>query len=147
MLLSGAFLKRFQMFVMELRLLRAQFPNSIMAQLFMNNQLLCIYVGADNQKGWTPIAGLPDGKYYLHKPHGEDNWGTIQVSDAGNRMKLNRLLKENLTDYDSKAPLYVNWGADQQQLTDLAKQHINTIMAAIDEGEEVHLSIFSQYLG
>ena len=132
---------------MELRLLRAQFPHSTMAQLFMNNQLLCIYVGADNKKGWTPIAGLPDGVYCLHKPNDNSEQGAIQVSNAGNRMKVNRLLKEELTGYDSKAPLYVSWGTEQQQLTDLAKQNINTIMAAIDNGEEVHLSIFSQYLG
>ena len=136
---------------MELRLLRAQFPHSMMAQLFMNNQLFCIYVGANNQKGWTPIANLPDGRYCLHKPNEDSEYRRIQVSNATSRksllMKLNNLLQEEMIGYDTKAPLYVSWGAGPQQMTDLAKQNIDNIMAAIDKGEEVNLSVFSQYLG
>ncbi|THU34951.1 hypothetical protein FAM09_23465 [Niastella caeni] len=136
---------------MELRLLRAQFPNSMMGQLFMNNQLLCIYVGANNQKGWTPIAGLPDGRYCLHKPGEENKHGSIQVTSANNRkplrMKLSNLLHDELTGYDKEAPLYLSWKSGQQQMTGLAKQNIDKVIAAIDNGDEVHLTIFSQYLG
>jgi hypothetical protein len=136
---------------MELRLLRAQFPNSMMGQLYMNNQLLCIYVGANHQKGWTPIAGLPDGRYYLHKPGEENKQRSIQVTSAENskplRMKLYDLPHEGLTGYDKGAPLYLSWGSGQQQMSELAKQNIDKIIAAIDNGDEVHLTICSQYLG
>lgn len=134
---------------MELRLLRAQFPHSMMGQLFMNGQLLCIYIGSNNQKGWTPIAGLPDGRYCLHKPGDENKQGSIQVTNAPGRKPL--VMKsgshEELTGYDKNAPLYLSWGHGQQQLSELAKQNIETIMAAIENGEDVHLTIFSQYLG
>ncbi|MCS3795166.1 hypothetical protein [Niastella sp. OAS944] len=136
---------------MELRLLRAQFPHSMMGQLFMNNQLLCIYIGANNQKGWTPIAGLPDGQYHLHKPVNENKPYSIQVTSAESRrqlrMSLARLSKEELAGYDKEAPLYVSWTNGQQQMTDLARQNIDKVIAAIDMGEEVHLTISSQYLG
>lgn len=135
---------------MELRLLRAQFPNSMMGQLFMNSQLLCIYVGANNQKGWTPIAGLPDGRYCLYKPVDEHKHRRIQVTSAQSkplRMKLNDLSQEALTGYDKNAPLYHSWGSGRQQMTDLAKQNIDKIIAAIDNGDEVYVTICSQYLG
>ena len=136
---------------MELRLLRAQFPNSMMGQLFMNNQLLCIYVGTNNQKGWTPIARLPDGRYCLHKTGEENKDRRIQVTNAQSskpfRMKLNDLSNDGLTGYDKDAPLYLSWGSGQQQMTELAKQNIDKVIAAIDNGDEVHLTICSQYLG
>ncbi|HEY8898035.1 MAG TPA: hypothetical protein VIM79_24585 [Niastella sp.] len=134
---------------MELRLLRAQFPHSMMGQLFMNNQLLCIYIGANNQKGWTPIAGLPDGQYHLHKPVNENKPYSIQVTSAETRrqLRMNLTGQEELTGYDKEAPLYVSWTSGQQQMSDLARQNIDKVIAAIDMGEEVHLTICSQYLG
>ena len=136
---------------MILRLLRAQFPHSMMGQLFMNNQLLCIYVGANNHKGWTPIAGLPDGRYCLHKACEENKHRRIQVTSVESSkplfMKLNNLLHEELTGYDKDAPLYLSWGSGQQQMSELAKQNIDKVIAAIDNGDEVHLTICSQYLG
>jgi len=136
---------------MELRLLRAQFPHSTMAQLFMNNELLCIYVGAYNQKGWTPIAALPDGRYCLHKPSEKNKDWRIQVTSIQNRplsfMKLNSLVHEELTGYDKDAPLYVSWGTAGQQMTERARQNIDKVIAAIEQGDDVLLSIFSQYLG
>lgn len=136
---------------MELRLLRAQFPHSMMGQLFMNNHLLCIYIGANNQKGWTPIAGLPDGQYHLHKPVNEHRPYSIQVTSAEThrrlRMNLARLSQEDLAGYDKEAPLYVSWTSGQQQMTDLARQNIEKVINAIAMGEEVHLTIYSQYLG
>jgi hypothetical protein len=147
----GAIFKTFQIYCMELRLLRAQFPHSMMGQLFMNNQLLCIYIGTNNQKGWTPIAGLPDGTYYLHKPANEHKPASIQVTSAETRrqlrMNLTNLTHNELAGYDKEAPLYVNWTSGQPQMTDLARQNIDKVIAAIDMGEEVHLTICSQYLG
>jgi len=134
---------------MELRLLRAQFPHSMMGQLFMNNQLLCIYIGANNQKGWTPIAGLPDGQYHLHKPVNENKPYSIQVTSAETRrqLRMNLTGQEELTGYDKEAPLYVSWTSGQQQMSELARQNIDKVIAAIDMGEEVQLTICSQYLG
>jgi hypothetical protein len=123
----------------------------MVGQLFLNSQLLCIYVGASNQKGWTPIAALPDGSYCLHKASEENTHRRIQVTSAQKRkpllMKVNNLLREELTGYDKDAPLYLSWASGQQQMTQLAKQNIDKVIAAIDRGEEVHLTIFSQYLG
>jgi hypothetical protein len=134
---------------MELRLLRAQFPHSMMGQLFMNNQLLCIYIGTNNQKGWTPIAGLPDGQYHLHKPVNENKPYSIQVTSAETRrqLRMNLTGQEELAGYDEAAPLYVSWTNGQQQMSVLARQNIDKVIAAIDMGEEVHLTICSQYLG
>lgn len=134
---------------MELRLLRAQFPHSMMGQLFMNDQLLCIYIGAKNQKGWTPISGLPDGQYHLHKPVNDNKPYSIQVTNAETRrlLRMNFTNQEDLVGYDKEAPLYVSWTNGQQQMTDLARQNIDKVIAAIEMGEEVHLTIRSQYLG
>lgn len=136
---------------MELRLLRAQFPNSTMAQLFMNNDLVCLYVGTYTEKGWTPIASLPDGRYCLHKPAEAHKDWHIQVTSVQKRprsfMTLNNLLYEDLTGYDKDVPLYVSWGITGQRITPTAKRNIDKIIAAIEQGDEVYLSIFSQYLG
>lgn len=135
---------------MELKLLRAQFPQSIMGQLYMNNKLLCIYVGVNNNKGGTPVDNWPDGRYSLRKPaNGNEDW-SLQVTSDNNRkpvlMNFNDLSQQELIGYDEDAPLYLSWCNGQQQMTDLAKQNIGKIIAAIEKGESVFLTIRSEYL-
>jgi hypothetical protein len=136
---------------MELKLMRALFPNSTMGQLFMNNKLLCIYVGVNNNKGGTPVDRLPDGKYSLRKPGKNNEDWSLQVTSDINRkplyMDLRQLSMEELTGYDEEAPIYLSWCTGQQQMTEKARQNVAGIITAIEKGEKVSLTIFSQYLG
>lgn len=136
---------------MELKFMRALFPNSTMAQLFMNNKLLCIYVGVNNNKGGTPVDRLPDGRYSLRKPNKNNEDWSLQVTSDKNRkpfyMYLGQLLMEELTGYDEDAPIYLSWGTGQQQMTEMARKNVAGIITAIEKGENVYLTICSQHLG
>jgi hypothetical protein len=136
---------------MELKLLRALFPNGTMGQLFMNNKLLCIYVGVNNYKGGTPVDRLPDGRYSLRKPGKKNEDWSLQITSDTNRkplyMNLGQLSMEELTGYDEEAPIYLSWGGGQQQMTDMARQNVAGIITALERGEKVALTICSQYLG
>jgi hypothetical protein len=136
---------------MELKFMRALFPNSTMGQLFMNNKLLCIYIGVNNNKGGTPVDRLPDGRYSLRKPgKNNEDWSLQVTSDTIRKpmyMNLSLLSMENLTGYDEEAPIYLSWGAGQQQMTDKARQNVAGIITAIEKGEKVSLTICSQHLG
>jgi|RhiMetdeSRZDD1v2_1073273.scaffolds.fasta_scaffold04843_10 hypothetical protein len=136
---------------MELKLMRALFPNSTMGQLFMNNKLLCIYVGVNNNKGGTPVDRLPDGRYFLRKPGKNNEDWSLQVTSDTNRkplyMNLSQLSMEKLPGYDEEAPIYLSWGAGQQQMTEMARKNVAGIITAIEKGEKVSLTICSQHLG
>ena len=137
---------------MELKFLRVQFPNSTtMGQLFMNNKLLCIYVGVNNIKGGIPVDGLPDGRYSLRKPgKGYEDWSLQVTSDQSRKplfMNLSELLQEELLGYDEDVPIYLSWNTGHQQMTDMAKQNISSVIAAIEKGEKVFLNIRSEFLG
>jgi hypothetical protein len=62
-------------------------------------------------------------------------------------MNLSQLSMEKLTGYDDEAPIYLSWGNGQQQMTDMARQNIAGIIATIEKGEKVSLTICSQHLG
>lgn len=136
---------------MELKLMRALFPNSMMGQLFMNNKLLCIYVGVNNNKGGTPVDRLPDGRYSLRKPgKSNEDWSLQVTSDTNHKplyLNLSQLSMEKLTGYDEEAPIYLSWGGGQQQMTEMARQNVARIITAIGKGEKVSLTICSQHLG
>ena len=136
---------------MELKLMRALFPNSTMGQLFMNNKLLCIYVGVNINKGGTPVDRLPDGRYSLSKPGKSNEDWSLQVTMDTNRkplyMNLSQLSMEELTGYDEEAPIYLSWGGGQQQMTEMARQNVARIITAVGKGEKVSLTICSQHLG
>jgi hypothetical protein len=135
---------------MELKLMRALFPNGTMGQLFKNNKLLCIYVGVNNNKGGTPVDHLPDGRYSLRKPgKSNEDWSLQVTSDRIRKplfMNLSLLSMEKLTGYDEEAPIYLSWGTGQQQMTEMARQNVAGIITAIGKGEKVYLTICSQYV-
>jgi hypothetical protein len=136
---------------MELKFMRALFPNSTMGQLLMNNKLLCMYVGVNNNKGGTPVDHLPDGRYSLRKPgKNNEDWSLQITSDTIRKplfMNVSQLSIEKLAGYDEEAPIYLSWGTGQQQMTEMAIRNVGGIITAIEKGEKVYLTICSQHLG
>jgi hypothetical protein len=122
-----------------------------MGQLFLNKELLCIYVGVNSKKGGIPVDNFPDGRYSLRKPGKKNEDWSLQVTSDEYRkplfMDLSALLQDELTGYDEDAPLYLSWCNGIQQMTNLAKQNIGKVVAAIEKGEKVFLTISSQCLG
>jgi len=117
--------------------------------LFMNNQLLCIYIGSNKKRGWTPVAGLPDGRYSLRKPaKNKENW-SLQITYGKSRkpllMDLRNLVQEEIKGYDD-TPLYLSLGDSPEQLSEPAKQNISKVVAAISRGDKVYLTISSKLL-
>ena len=134
---------------MELKLLRACFPESTVGQLFYNNQLLCVYFGLNKKHGWTPVANLPDGRYSLKKPaKGNEEW-SLQITLPESRkpllMDLSNLVQEELNGYGN-APLYLSLGNGRQQISQPAKQNIGKVIAAVNSGDKVFINICSQYM-
>jgi hypothetical protein len=142
-------LKILQYFFMELKLIRALFPNSTMAQLYKNGKMLCMYIGMNNQAG-TPVEGLPDGRYSLRKPgEGREDWDLQITSDSVRKpvlMKFGDSIKTETVSYDDDMPLYLSWGRGQE-MTKKAIENIGAITAAIAKGEKVFITIESEFVG
>lgn len=133
---------------MELQLIRAQFPQHVMAQLYLKNKLLCIYVGVRNKKRWIPIAALPDGRYSLKNPGiGKEDW-TMKITPCKSRksfwIKVGNGLPAEPVAYDEEVPLYLTWGNGKGFLTDLVEKNLSQVTAAISKGEKVYLNISTQ---
>src|SRR5688572_13355344 len=99
---------------MELELIRALFPQNMMGQLYLNNELLCICVTANKEKVWTLISSLPDGRYSLRKPgKGKEDW-SLKITNCQCRkplfIKLGESSIEEPVSYDDEVPLYLSWG-------------------------------------
>ena len=134
---------------MELKLLRASFEETTVAQLMFNNKLLCVYVGLKKNQGWSPIANLPDGRYALCKPRNANEQWNLQLTNSQSRkpllMNLHNLSQEELTGYDD-APLYLSLGKGREQISEPAKQAISRVATAIQSGNKVYITIRSQYI-
>lgn len=134
---------------MELTLLRANFNETTVAQLLLNNTLLCVYVGLNKKQGWSPIASLPDGRYSLRKPKKETEQFSLQITFPQSRkpllMDLRNLKQNELNGYDD-APLYLSIANGPEQISPIAKDNIAKVIAAMQQGDRVHITIRSQYL-
>jgi hypothetical protein len=134
---------------MELKLLRAGFDDTTVAQLMYNKNILCIYVGLNKKKGWSPIANLPDGRYSLRMPMKAGEQWSLQLTMPPSRkpllMNLQNLVQEELPGYDNM-PLYLSLGTSRDQISYAAKEAIAKVTAAIKDGDRVFITIRSQYL-
>lgn len=132
---------------MELLLLRACFPNNTVAQLYMKDQLLCVYMGFNELQGWTPISRLPDGRYTLSLPRDGKEEYSLQLITPQSRkplfMDLRNQQQEQLQGY-TEAPLYLSFAGKSEQITDPAKRNIHKVVEAIEEGRKVYITIRSQ---
>jgi hypothetical protein len=135
---------------MELKLIRALFPNSTMAQLYKNDKMLCMYVGMNNSQVGTPVDGLPDGRYLLRKPGvGKEDWDLQITSDSIRKpvlMKFGDSVKTEMVTYDDNMPLYLSW-VTGQEMTEKAIENIGIVTAAIEKGEKIFITIQSEFLG
>jgi hypothetical protein len=134
---------------MELKLLRACFDETTVAQLMLNNKILCIYIGLNKKRGWSPVVSLPDGRYSLRQPRNADEQWNLQLTTSQSRkpllMNLHNLTQEELTGYDD-APIYLSLGKGKDQISEPAKQAIARVAAAIQAGEKVYITIRSEYI-
>jgi hypothetical protein len=132
---------------MELKLIRACFPGSTMGQLYLNKQLLCVYIGLNEEKGWIPAAHFPDGRYSLRKPRIKNKDWDLQLTFSESRkpllMDFKKLMQQDLKDYD-EAPLYICMGNGRDQLSEQARKNMKQVVTAIETGEKVYLTISSK---
>lgn len=132
---------------MELKLMRVSFPGSTMGQLYKEDQLLCIYIGWNEKKGWTPIAHLPDGRYSLRKPRtGNEDWDLQLIFNKSRKpllMDFKKLSQQEMKGYED-APLYLSFGDGQNLLSELARRNVRQVIEAIRAGDRVYLTISSK---
>lgn len=133
---------------MELLLIRAQFPQSMMGQLYLNNKLLCMCVDTNYKRKYTLLSHLPDGRYSLKLP-GEDmkEWN-VKITHCKSRkfffIKQGSGMEEEPVSYDHDVPLYVSWNQSMNHITELALKNVKRITDAINKKEQVYLTISSQ---
>lgn len=133
---------------MELLLIRAQFPKTMMGQLYLNNKLLCICVDLKYKKKLTLLSHLPDGRYSLKLPEEDMKEWNVKITHCKSRkyffIKQGPATDGDPVSYDHEIPLYISWTQGFNNITELALKNIKRITDAIDKKEKVYLTISSQ---